>query len=106
MASLSVPPVTPRGEGRVQRGEVTEGEERRRRHQSSPSLVFFFLERRDLLGADQWRAPAALPACVVGAGAVFVVGSLSLRELIDGRQLVTMRVVICVILVIIIHTYK
>lgn len=71
--SVSVPPVAPRGEGGVQRWEATEGEKRRRRHQSSPAFIFLFLERRDLLGADQRRAPAALSPGVVGAGAVFVV---------------------------------
>lgn len=104
--SVSVPPVTPRGEGGVQRGEATEGEKRRRRHQPSPSFILLFLERRDLLGADQWRAPAALPSGVVGAGAVFVVRSFSLRELVDGRQLVTMRVIIIIVVIIIIQTYK
>lgn len=106
MASLSVPvpPVTPRREGGVERGEASEWEKRRRRHQSSPSVIFLFLERRDLLCADQWCTPAALSSGVVGAGAVFVVRALALRELVDGRQLVAMRVV--VIIIIIIQAYK
>lgn len=103
--SVSVPPVTPRGEGGVQRGEATEGEQRRRRHQSSPSFILLFLERRDLLCADQWRTVAALSSGVVGAGAVFVVRPLSLRQLVDGRQLVVTRVIIIVI-VSVIQTYK
>lgn len=75
MASLSIqlPPVTPRGEGGVERGEAAEREKRRRRHQSSPSVIFLFLERRDLLCADQWRAPTTLSSRVVRAGAVFVI---------------------------------
>lgn len=104
MASLSVASVTTGGKRGVQRGEVAKGEERRRRHQSSASFVLLFMERRDLLSADQRRAPTALPSSVVGAGAVFVVRSLSLWELVDGRQLVMVGVVIFII--VIIHTYK
>lgn len=98
MASLSVslPPVTPRCKGGVERREAAEREERRRRHQSTPSCVFLFLGRRDLLCADQRRAAAALSAGVVGAGAVFVVGAL--RKLVDGRQLVAMRVIVVVVI--------
>lgn len=100
MASLSVslPPVTPRCKGGVEGREVAEREERRWRNQSTPSSVFLFLGRRDLLCADQWRAAAALSAGVVGAGAIFVVGAL--RQLVDGRQLVAMRVVVVVVIVI------
>lgn len=83
MAPLSVPPATPRGEGGVQRREANKGEKRRWGHQPPADVVLLFLERRDLLGADQRRAAAALPAGVVGAGAVFVVRSL--WELVDGR---------------------
>lgn len=101
MASLSVslPPVAPWREGGVEGREAAERKERRRRHQSTPSSVLLFLGRRDLLRADQWRAAAALSAGVVGAGAVFVVGAL--RQLVDGRQLVAMRVVVVVIVVVI-----
>lgn len=98
--SVSVTAVTPRRERGVQRGEAAEREQRRRRHH------FLFLERWDLLGADWRRATAALPPGVVGAGAVSVVRSLSLRQLVDGRQLVMKRVVILVVLVLIIQTYK
>lgn len=99
MASLSVslPPVTPRRKGGVEGREAAEREERRRRHQSTPSSVLLFLGRRDLLCADQWGAAAALSSGVVGAGAVFVVGAL--RQFVDGRQLVPMRVVVVVIVI-------
>lgn len=45
--------------------------------------------------ADQWRAPAALSSRVVGAGGVFIVRAL--RELVDGRQLTVVRVVLFII---------
>lgn len=99
--SVSLPPVTPRCEGGVEGREAAEREERRRRHQSTPSSAFLFLGRRDLLCADQWCAAAALSAGVVGAGAVFVVRAL--RQLVDGRQLVAMRVVVVVV---VIQTFK
>lgn len=108
MASLpvSVSPVTPRREGGVQRGEAAEGEEKRRRHERSSSFVFLFLERRDLLRADQRRAVAALSTRVVGAGAVFVIRALSLRELVDGGQLVMMRVGIIEVFAVVNHAWE
>lgn len=82
--SVSVPPVTPWGEWGVQRGKPSDGEERRRGHQSSSCFILLFLQRWYLLCADQRSAPAALPPSVVGAGAVFIVRPLSLWELVDG----------------------
>lgn len=96
--SVSVPPVMPWGEGGAQRGETADGEERGWRGQAADCVIFVLLRRGDLLGADQRRAAAALPPRVVGTAGVFVVGALALRDLVDGRQLVMMRIITVIIL--------
>lgn len=91
VASLPVPfpPAAPRRQRRVERREASERQQRWRRRW--PTLLPLLpLERRDPLGADQRRAPAALATAVVGAGAVLVVAAL--RQLVDGRQLMVKRV--------------
>lgn len=95
VSSLSVPVLSVAlwSQGDTYRGEGSDQEEGRWRQRP------FFL-RGDVVCADQRRAPTAFPSGVVGAGGVFVVRSL--RELIDGRQLMAMRV----ILVIIIQAYE
>lgn len=49
-----------------------------------------------MVRANQWRAPAALSSGVVGAGGVLIVRAL--WELIDGRQLMVVRVVLLIVI--------